>query len=60
MKVTATHTPNTTVSGRPATPSGSMSTAEIKARIETMFADDSAPAHPAPTPTPPDRARTSP
>ncbi|WP_198602246.1 hypothetical protein [Rhodococcus opacus] len=45
MKTTTTHNP--TVSGRPAVHHGSMSTAEIKARIEAMFADD----RPQPRPT---------
>ncbi|MFF2114341.1 hypothetical protein [Rhodococcus koreensis] len=47
MKTPTTHSPTTTVSGRPAAHHGTMSTAEIKARIEAMFADD----RPQPRPT---------
>ena len=45
---TASMTPTASITTRPMRP-GAMSTAEIKSRIEAMFADDRSPARPTAT-----------
>jgi hypothetical protein len=46
---TASMTPASSITTRPMRRPGAMSTAEIKSRIEAMFADDRSPARPAAT-----------